>query len=252
MLNCIIIDDEEFSVDAITKYIKLSKRIRIRAIFLDPKEAMGKIEIFKNIDILFLDINMPFVSGIEIAKTLRPLVKKLIFTTSHTQYAFEAYQVEGDAYLLKPYTFGNFMTTINRLFPPTPSENRHNKFNGKDYFLVKNRDEDLRIEHVLFSDVVAFESLNNYVKIYLKDNRTITSYLTIQDILELLGPREDFKQFHRSYIIAIDHISYIASNVIQMNTNLHFPVGERYKSEFHDYVMSNLAKTSRNKPAAHG
>ncbi|WP_179413061.1 LytR/AlgR family response regulator transcription factor [Mucilaginibacter sp. E4BP6] len=249
MVNCIVIDDEQFSVDVIITYIELTKRIKVKEVFLDPKQAIEKIEVFKNIDVLFMDINMPDVSGIELAKTLRPLVKKLVFTTSHTQYAFEAYQVEGDAYLLKPFTFGDFMAMLNRLFPPESSESSEvqHKFNGKDYFLVKNKDEDLRIEHVLFAEVVAFESLNNYIKIYLANNRTITSYLTIQDILELLGSRGEFKQFHRSYVIAVDHISYIASGVIKMSNNLTFPVGDRFKSEFHNYVTNNLAKTSRNK-----
>lgn len=251
MLNCIVIDDEQFSVDAITKYIKLVKRLKLKGVFLDPTQAVEKLEAFQNIDILFMDINMPKLSGIETAKILRPLVKKLIFTTSHTKYAFKAYQVEGDAYLLKPFTFVDFTASINRLFPLTPVESQHYNNTGKDYFLVKNRDEGLRIEHVLFSDVIAFESLNNYVKIYLTNDRTITSYLTIQDILELLGPRDEFKQFHRSYIIALDHISYIASNIIKMSNNLNFPVGDRYKTDFHDYVANNLAKTSRNKPSAH-
>lgn len=251
MLNCIVIDDEQFSVDAITKYIKLFKRLKLKKVFLDPTQAVEELRAFQHIDILFMDIKMPKISGIELAKTLRPLVKKLIFTTSHTKYAFKAYQVEGDAYLLKPYTFADFTATINRLFPLTPIESQHYNNMGKDYFLVKNKDENLRIEHVLFSDVIAFESLNNYIKIYLTNNRTITSYLTIQDILELLGTRDEFKQFHRSYIIGIDHISYIASNIIKMSNNLSFPVGERYKSDFHNYVMNNLAKTSRNKPPAH-
>src|ERR1700744_3045824 len=120
MLNCIIIDDEQFSVDSILKYIELLPKLNIVAIYNNPVDALESVSIENDIDLIFMDIDMPFLSGIELAKALRSKTKRLIFTTAHSKYAFDAYEVEADAYLLKPFSFGKFSTTINRFFPNEP------------------------------------------------------------------------------------------------------------------------------------
>ncbi len=251
MLNCIIIDDEQFSVDAIKKYIDMVPRLNIVATFTDPQMALEQIGAQTGIDVLFLDIDMPNLSGLELAKALRSKTQKLVFTTAHSKYAFEAFEADGDAYLLKPFTFGKFTTTINRLFPAEsiiklPELGREpNK--EDNYFLVKNKEEDLRIVKVLYKDVIAFESAHNYIKIHLVNNKILTAYLTIKDILQLLGAREGFKQFHRAFIISTDCINYIEGSTIKMNNNLTFTVGESYRENFISYLSDKLFKTSRKR-----
>lgn len=242
MLNCIIVDDEQFSVDAITKYIDMLPRLNIVGVYTDPQLALEKVSSDSDVDLLFMDIDMPRINGLELAKALRSKTQKLIFTTSHSKYAFDAYQVEGDAYLLKPFSFGKFSTTINRLFPnaKAPLANHED-----EYFLVKNKEEDLRIVKVEYKEVIAFESSHNYVKIHLMNSKPIVAYLTIKDILELLGPRDIFKQFHRAFIISTDCISYIEGSTIRMNNNLTFSVGESYRDNFSTYLAGKLLKTSR-------
>jgi DNA-binding LytR/AlgR family response regulator len=105
----------------------------------------------------------------------------------------------------------------------------------------------LRIVKVMYKDVIAFESSHNYVKIYLTSNKILTAYLTIKDIVEILGCREGFKQFHRAFIISIDYINYIEGNTIKMNNNLTFTIGESYRSNFTDFVSNKLLRTSRNR-----
>jgi DNA-binding LytR/AlgR family response regulator len=224
--------------------------LTVAGVFLDPLMAIEQIMVLDNIDILFMDINMPNLSGIELARSLRSRVKKLVFTTSHSIYAYEAFEVQGDAYLLKPYTFGKFAATINHLFPIDKQEDKPDYKAGADFFMVKNTDEHLRIENIAYAEVIAFESLNNYVKIYLTDKRSITAYLTIQDILVLLDSREGFKQFHRSFVIATKYISFIESNTIKMINRLVIPVGDRFKNDFQNYLSEKLATTSRNKSAS--
>ena len=116
-----------------------------------------------------------------------------------------------------------------------------------DYFFVKNKEENLRIVKVWYKDVIAFESLHNYVKIYLVSNKVLVAYLTIKDILELLGTRNGFKQFHRAFIIATDFINYIEGNTIRMNNNLTFTVGESYRGSFTNYLSGKLLKTARKR-----
>ncbi|MFA6084206.1 LytR/AlgR family response regulator transcription factor [Mucilaginibacter sp.] len=245
MLNCIIVDDEQFSVDAITKYIDMLPRMNIVGVYTDPQLALEKVSSESDVDLLFMDIDMPRINGLELAKALRSKTQKLIFTTSHSKYAFDAYQVEGDAYLLKPFSFGKFSTTINRLFPNTTEAKASVSSHEDEYFLVKNKEEDLRIVKVKYKEVIAFESSHNYVKIHLVNNKPVIAYLTIKDILELLGSRDIFKQFHRAFIISTDCISYIEGNTIRMNNNLAFSVGESYRDNFSAYLAGKLLKTSR-------
>jgi len=251
MLNCVIVDDEQFSIDAIKKYIDLVPRMNILAIYTDPRTALEQVSVIDNIDILFMDINMPNISGLELAKALRATTHKLIFTTAHSKYAFEAFEAQADAYFLKPYTFAQFSTTINRLFPAdmaVKSTAHSGELNQEDnYFLVKNKEEDLRIVKVPYKDVIAFESAHNYIKIHLTNNKVLTAYLTIKDILELLGSRETFKQFHRAFIISTDRINYIDGNTIKMDNNLTFTVGEYYRDNFISYLSNKLFKTSRKR-----
>ena len=242
MLNCIIVDDEQFSVDAITKYIDMLPRLNIVGVYTDPQLALEKVSSESDVDLLFMDIDMPRINGLELARALRSKTQKLIFTTSHSKYAFDAYQVEGDAYLLKPFSFGKFSTTINRLFPNLKASAANHE---DEYFLVKNKEEDLRIVKVEYKEVIAFESSHNYVKIHLMNSKPVIAYLTIKDILELLGSREVFKQFHRAFIISTDCINYIEGNTIRMNNNLTFSVGESYRDNFSTYLAGKLLKTSR-------
>jgi len=247
MLNCIIIDDEQFSVDSILKYIELIPKLNIVSIYNNPLHALENVSMDDKIDLIFMDIDMPFLSGIDLAKALRSKTQKLIFTTSHSKYAFDAYEVEGDAYLLKPFTFVKFSTTIARLFPNEPKPKIVEASSEDDYFMVKNKEEDLRIVRVCYKEVIAFESSHNYVKIHLASNKILTAYLTIKDILELLGSRNEFKQFHRAFIISTDCINYIEGNTIRMDNNLSFTVGESYRDNFTTYLSNKLLKTARKR-----
>ena len=247
MLKCIIVDDEQFSIDALLKYIDLTGKIDVIKIYLDPTEALNNANNFENLDILFLDINMPNLTGIELAKIFRPRVKKIIFTTSHSSYAFDAFEVEADAFLLKPLTYAQFLTTIHRLFTFGRKNDYPDGVSEKDYFLVKNKDDGLKVVFIAFKDVIYFESCHNHVRIHLNDQRIITAYLTIKDILQLLNNRDDFLQFHRAYVLSVCQIKYISNDTITLNNDFSFPVGENYKQEFRQFLSSRLLKTNRSK-----
>lgn len=246
MLNCVIIDDEHFSIEALKKYIDLLPRLNIIGVYTDPQLALEQACFHNDIDLLFLDIDMPYISGLELAKVLRPKTQKLIFTTAHSKYAFAAFEVEGDAFLLKPFSFGKFSTTINRLFPYDPAA-KLSGYKENDYFLVKNKEEDLRIVKVQFKEIIAFESLQNYIKIHLTNNKALVAYLTIKDVLEILGQRDEFRQFHRAFIISTDYIRYIEKNTIRMNNNIAFTIGESYRENFNMYLSNKLVKTGRKR-----
>jgi len=245
-MECIIIDDEDFSIQIITSYIDLFPQINLKTFYTDPRIALQELMNAPPFDILFLDIDMPGMSGLELARALRHKIKKLIFTTSHSKYAFEAFEVEADAFLLKPFSFTKFSLTIARLIPgPEAGLTGY----SKEYFFIKNKDEDLRIVKIQYSEVAAFESVNNYVKIHLSSGKTLTAYLGLKDINELVKQRENFKQLHRAFIVSTDKISYIEGNTVHLDNNLVLTVGDRYKGIFGDFIRKSLVTTSRNKKA---
>lgn len=244
MLNCVIVDDEQFAIDALLKYIGLMPGLRVSGIYTDSLQALQSVSTADNIDLLFMDIDMPSLSGLELASVLRPKTRRLIFTTAHSRYAFEAYEVAGDAFLLKPYSFAKFSTTINRLFTEMeqPSQAVQER---DDYFLVKSKADDLAIIRIRYDEIIAFESAQNYIRIHLAGDRTLIAYLTLKDILQLTAARPEFKQFHRAFIISTWNISQIRGNIVQMTNHLSFPVGDLYKKQFSAYLDEKLLTTSR-------
>jgi DNA-binding LytR/AlgR family response regulator len=247
MLKCIIVDDEQFSVDSLLSYIELVPRLKVIAIYLDPLEALTSIKAGDDTDIIFMDIDMPNLSGIELAYGLRSRTNKLVFTTAHSEYAFDAYEVNGDAFLLKPITFAKFMLTIDRLFPDPDPNTTDVRRSLNDHFLVKNTDEGLRILNVAYEDVIAFEGANNYVKIHTNDGRIITAYLTIADILNIVSERNEFKQFHRAFIVSTKHISYIEGTLVKLSNTIQFNVGDKFRSIFNTFIDEQMFKTTRKK-----
>ncbi len=242
MLNCVVIDDEQFSVEAILKYIDLIPNLNVAGVYTDPVRALSAVSSAQDVDLLFMDVDMPSLSGLELAKALRSKTQKLIFTTSHSKYAFEAYEADGDAFLLKPYTFGRFSMTINRLFPE-----KNEPYGNNDYFLVKSKEDDLAIVKVKFDEVICFESAQNYIKIYLTNNTVLTAYLTLKDVAQLVRSQPEFVQFHRAFMISIRQIVNIKGNTVQMSNGMNFNVGDSYKENFWAFLENKLLVTSRGK-----
>jgi len=240
MLNCIIIDDEQFSVDALLKYIHLLPMLNISAIYTDPLLALSSASCAEDIDLVFMDVDMPALSGIELAAVWRTKTEKLIFTTAHSKYAFEAFEVAADAFLLKPFSFAKFSITINRLFPQ-----KYDSGTGKEYFLVKSKDDDLAIIKVKFDEVIAFESAQNHIKIYQSGDRVLTAYLTLKDVLQLTRSRPEFLQLHRAFIISTEHIGQIKGTTVLMNNQLSFHVGDIFREQFTAYVDEKLLVRAR-------
>jgi len=240
MLNCVIIDDEQFSVDALLKYIDLLPYLNVNAIYTDPLLALSSASSAEAIDLVFMDVDMPSLSGIELAAVWRGKTKKLIFTTAHSKYAFEAFEVAADAFLLKPFSFAKFSITINRLFPQ-----RNDSAAGNEYFLVKSKEDDLAIVKVRFDDVIAFESTQNHIKIYQSGDLILTAYLTLKDVLQLTRSRPEFLQLHRAFVISTEHIGQIKGTTVWMNNQLSFHVGDIYREQFSAYLDDKLLVTSR-------
>jgi two-component system LytT family response regulator len=244
-LKCIVIDDDIHAVSGIKTYINNITNIQLIHSYTDPIQALNEITAGDNVDIVFMDVDMPMISGIELSKAIRHKTDKLIFTTSHSKYAYEAFEMYASAYLLKPYTFARFAETINRLFPHAPSVQNVTVKQDDDYFFVRNKSEKNNLIKVRYTDIVAIESLQNYVRIFTL-NETIVSYIALSEIKIILKDFPNFAQAHRSFIIAKNYIEKVEGNTLKMINDLKINIGNSYRDSIQDYIKEKTIKTNRS------
>jgi len=243
--ECIIIDDEPFAIDWLTKYIGSVPSLSLIKCYSDPLEALMEITSGPMVDLIFLDIDMPRITGIELSREIRKKTRKLIFSTAHKQYGYEAFEAEADAYLLKPYTFSKFAGTIAKLFPRQDEEKTEVQAT-ETFFFVKNKEEHLKIIKIRYDEVVAVESKQNYVMIHTASKQVLT-YMSLTEISKIFSPFQNFVQFQRSFIISKDHIDSIDGNTIKMVNGIKITVGEYYRKDFTEFLSGKLIRTGRKK-----
>jgi DNA-binding LytR/AlgR family response regulator len=222
MMKAIAVDDEPLALDLIESYCKNVDFLRYERGFTGTTAALQFMK--KNpVDLLFLDINMPSMSGIDFFRSLehKPL---LIFTTSYSEYALKSYELGAVDYLLKPFTFERFKKAAER------ANDTHNLiFNArveeKQKFLMLKADAEL--VKVMLSDILFVEGLDNYLKIHLKGQTPIVIRLTMKTLMEMLNEKE-FLRVHRSYIVAVNHIESIKQKIITI-AGEEIPVGKNYE-----------------------
>lgn len=231
MINCLIVDDEQGAIDVLKHHIEKVSYLNLVGASLGPLEALDKIYTEK-IDLIFLDVHMPQLSGIDFMKLLKGRIR-VILTTAYSQYALESYDLNVVDYLLKPISFERFLQSVEKakeiIIPieKTAEKNLNNAKNEDDFMFVKT---DSRMQKVRFDEIQYVESLGNYVSIYTPKERIIT-LLTMKEIEEKL-PEKTFIRVHRSYIISLEFLQYIEGNQIFINTKNPIPLGDTYRQKF--------------------
>jgi len=240
---CIIIDDEPDAVEILTDYVQQMPELEVKHSYIDPIEAMADIAQGDMVDFVFMDIDMPRISGIDLSRAIREKTEKLIFTTAHTKYAFDAFQVEADAYLLKPFTFAKFALTIHKLIN-SGIKHANSRANLTKDFYIKTTEERNRFIRVDIGDIIAVESVKNYIKIYTVTEEIIT-YLTLKEVKEKLNETASFIQIHRSFVISTDHIEKVEGSLIKLSNDMLIPIGTFYRDAFFEYITKHTIKTGR-------
>ncbi len=240
MFRCIIIDDDSYAIISLEKYINSFPGLELVASYTDPLKALQSIIKAEPVDLILLDIDMPKINGIELSREIRSKTDKLVFTTSHVKYGYDAFKVHADDYLLKPFTLGEFMISMNKIFPE-----QVDKANN-EFFFVKNKDDNHKIMNIKYIDVVAVESKLNYVMIHTIKKNVLT-YMSLNEISKLFKPHPEFVQFQRSYIICQNHIEYFDGGIIRMSNGLELKVGDYYRKSFSDFVTKHLVRAERKK-----
>ena len=225
LVNCIIVDDESLAREVLEMHLSKIKRMNIVAVCENATEAFNHIN-SSHIDLVFLDVNMPGISGISFAKSISTDIK-VIFTTAYREYAVDGFELRAVDYLLKPISFERLLKSVNTYFDVYAQRSNENVKVSEvtDFIFVRADRKMIKID---FGTIIYIESYSDYVKIYL-EGQTITTRETIS-ALEAKLLKQRFVRIHRSYIISMDHIiSYTNEHVSIGNKML--PISRSYKKE---------------------
>lgn len=237
-IKCLIVDDEPLAQVVIETHLK-----QIPQLILVGKcnSAIEAFEVLhkEEIDLLFLDINMPIISGINFIKSLK-IAPKVIFTTAYTEYAVEAFALDVVDYLVKPIAFERFEQAVQKALQalqvatpiasktiPTSIDTTEPISNTKNYTFIK---VDGKLVKLKYDEIVYIEGMKDYLKIVCKQQQLVV-HSTFKNMEEIL-PQNLFVRVHKSYIIALEHIKTIDGNIILMNKeHATIPIGQSYKDE---------------------
>jgi len=228
-IKCIVTDDEPFARKGLQGYIEKVDFLELTGVCENAIELNFMLK-QQEVDVLFLDIEMPYMSGIELLKNLTN-PPKVIFTTAYEKYAMEGYELEVMDYLLKPVSFERFLKSANKIYDYFKQQQQGAV--AEDYFFVK---ADNKLEKISIADILFIEAMENYIAIYIKDRKIIT-HLTLKMIQERL-PVADFVQPHKSYLVAINKIDSIEGNVLHL-AQFQVPVSKYQKEDLLTKVLNN-------------
>ena len=230
-INCLIVDDEPPAIRLIEKYVDKVPFLNLVKSTTSSLEALNIIS-SQDIDLVFLDIQMPELTGIQLSKIIKEKTK-IIFTTAYAQFAIESYELNAIDYLLKPIEFGRFYESVmkvNTVAGKVMVENPQ-----EEYIFIKT-DGKNNFEKVMINEICYVEGLRNYVAIHLKE-RVIITYNTLKSIEEYL-PKNEFIKTHKSYIIALKHIKKTDSLSVYIKDK-ELPIGDTYKKAFFEIINRN-------------
>jgi two-component system response regulator LytT len=235
ILNCIAVDDEPLALGLVCTFIEQTPFLNLVARSSSAVEAL-KILNDEQVDLLFLDIQMPDLNGMELARVLdsRPNKPRIIFTTAYNQFALDGYKVDALDYLLKPFNYEEFLKAAQKAL-------KYQELIGKSEPEAKQEDDYLflKVEYqlvrVALNDILYIEGLKDYVKVWLKSAPKPLLSLTSLKALEEKLPSRRFMRVHRSFIVSLDQINSVTRNTLQIGI-INISVGEQYKDAFNVFI----------------
>jgi two-component system LytT family response regulator len=236
MIRCIAIDDEPLALKQIVGYIRKTPFLELKAEFGSALKAVTFLQ-ENEIDLMFVDINMPDLNGLDFVKS-QSNPPKVIFTTAYSEYAVEGFKVNALDYLLKPIDYDVFIKSANRAHEWFDLQEKKNiKIESNDTFLfIKSEYKVLRIN---LSDIKYIEGMREYIRVHMVSQRPIMTLVSMKKIEEYL-PQNKFMRVHRSYIVNLDKITTIDRNRIIFDNSTYIPVSGQYNQKFQEYLNRNF------------
>lgn len=220
MITCVIIDDEPLAAELLQSYVDREPQLRLLGTFNDAQNGADFIRSNK-VDLIFLDIQMPHVNGIQLLKSLEnpPMV---IFTTAYSEYAAEGFELDAIDYLLKPFDIKRFQRAVTKACEYHKSLSK-TEADSNPYIFIKSEYQVIKIN---YDDIRYIEALDDYIKIYTTNARPILTLMTLKTITEKL-PADKFARVHRSYIISLSKIESVRNKRIRIG-EIEIPIGSSY------------------------
>jgi len=236
MIRCLVVDDEQHAIDIMVHYIKQTNFLELVSSSTNPVEALQTV-ITEHIDLVFLDIQMPELSGMDFIKAINGKAK-VILTTAYSEFAIEGFDLEVVDYLLKPVRFPRFLTAVQKAVKLINEKPVAAEAGDKDYIFVKTESKG-KLLKINLADIEYIEGMKNYVAIYRGGQKTLV-YTNLKD-LALHLPSKQFIRVHKSFIIPIDRITGIEGNMILLkNVSAEVLIGEGYKAELMEIVRNRM------------
>lgn len=237
MINTIAIDDEPLALQLVTGYIKKTPGLNLVGEFDNPLDAVDFMA-KETVDLIFVDIQMPDLTGIEFTRTILK-GPKVIFTTAYEKYALEGFKLEVVDYLLKPFSYEEFYKAVQKALRLIRLEQKEtlNQVEANNEFLFLK--SEYKIKRINFHDILYIEGLKDYVKVYIKNESKPILSLTSLKLLEAKLPDSLFMRVHRSFIVNLEKIDTIERSRIVFG-KVYIPVSDQYKDKFQEFVNKNF------------
>lgn len=236
MIRTIAVDDEPLALQLVTGYIKKTPGLELAGSFDNPQEALEFV-INEKVDLIFIDIQMPDLTGIEFTRALTG-GPRVVFTTAYEKYALEGFKLDVVDYLLKPFSYEEFLKAVGkatRLIRAEQGEQEKVESNSEFLFLKS----DYKIRRINFNDILYIEGLKDYVKVYTAgESKPVLSLITMK-LLEAKLPPAKFMRVHRSFIVNLERIETIERSRIVFGKD-YIPVSEQYKDKFQEFLDKNF------------
>jgi DNA-binding LytR/AlgR family response regulator len=238
MIQCIIVDDEQHAIDILKHYVQQTPHLQLVGTTTNPLEALQMVN-EKKPDLVFLDIQMPDLSGIEFVRAIRGTAG-VILTTAYSEFAIESYELDVVDYLLKPIRFPRFLQAVQKAIKELqdPTEQTGESVEADDYIFVKTESKG-KLLRINLDEIDYIEGMKNYVAIIRGNQKTLV-YTSMKDIEERL-PAKKFIRVHKSYIIPINQITGIEGNLVRLkNVPAGIITGDSYKADLMEIIRNKM------------
>jgi two-component system, LytTR family, response regulator len=239
MINCIIVDDEQHAIDILVHYVKQTPHLNLTATTTNPIEAL-QIVATQNVDLIFLDIQMPELSGMDFIKAINGKAK-VILTTAYSEFALESYELDVVDYLLKPVRLPRFLQAVQKAIKETEEqvEENHVPIGPEDDYIFVKTESKGKLLKINLGDIDYIEGMKNYVAIFCGGKKTLV-YTSMKDLEERLSKKQ-FIRVHKSFIIPIAKITGIEGNLLRLkNVAAEILIGDNYKADLMEIIRNKM------------
>jgi DNA-binding LytR/AlgR family response regulator len=237
MNNCIIVDDEQHAIDILVHYVQQTPHLHLVASFTNPIEALELLG-QQMIDLVFLDIQMPELSGIDFIKAIQGK-SKVILTTAYSEFALEGYELYVVDYLMKPIRLARFLAAVQKALQQINAGTQTQQSTPEDDYIFVKTESKGKLLKINLADIDFIESMKNYMIIHREGQKTLV-YTSMKELEERL-PKKQFMRVHKSFIIPVSNITGIEGNLVRLkNVTAEIVIGESYKTDLMEIIRRKM------------